>query len=107
MSAVFDRVYEIVRQIPPGKVAYYGQIAAMLGMPRAARMVGTALSQCPSGSGTPCHRVVDKTGGTKPTFDDFAPGTQRHMLEAEGVAFLPNGRVDMARHLWQGMQEKE
>ena len=101
MALSFAAVYAIVRQIPPGRVATYGQLARLCGAPRAARMVGYAMSACPAGSGVPCHRVVDRLGGTKKAFDDFAPDTQRHMLEVEGVPFLPDGRVDLRACLWE------
>ena len=96
-----QRVYFLVRQIPAGRVASYGMLALLLSAPRAARAVGTALSRCRDHT-VPCHRVVDRLGNTKPVFDDYAPGTQRAMLEAEGVVFLPDGRVDMARCEWHG-----
>ena len=97
---MFDKVYEIVRRIPCGRVATYGQIARMLGMPRAARMVGTAMAAC-GDPGVPCHRVVDRLGRTKAAFDTFQPDTQRLMLEAEGVTFLGDGRVDLDECLWR------
>ena len=99
MGAVFARFYTIVRQIPPGKVATYGQIARLAGMPRCARTVGYAMSGCTDPS-VPCHRVVDRFGGTKACFDTFAPGTQRALLEAEGVTFRLDGTVDLAQCLW-------
>ena len=105
MKPMFSRIYEIVRQIPPGKVAYYGQIAALAGIPRAAKVVGNAMARCPDGAGVPCHRVVDRQGGTKAAFDVFQRGTQRALLEAEGVVFLPDGRVDMAACCWEGIPE--
>lgn len=98
-SGVFSRFYTIVRQIPPGKVATYGQIARLAGMPRCARTVGYAMAGCTDPS-VPCHRVVDRFGGTKACFDTFAPGTQRALLEAEGVTFRLDGTVDLARCLW-------
>lgn len=99
MGAVFARFYTIVRQIPPGKVATYGQIARLAGMPRCARTVGYAMAGCTDPS-VPCHRVVDRFGGTKAAFDTFAPGTQRALLEAEGVAFRLDGTVDLEQCLW-------
>lgn len=98
-SGVFSRFYTIVRQIPPGKVATYGQIARLAGMPRCARTVGYAMAGCTDPS-VPCHRVVDRFGGTKACFDTFAPGTQRALLEAEGVSFRLDGTVDLAQCLW-------
>ncbi len=94
------RVYALVKQIPAGRVATYGQLALLLGMPRGARAVGTSLSRCGDPS-VPCHRVVDRFGGTKAAFDDYAPGTQRALLESEGVSFLPDGGVDLSRCGWQ------
>ena len=99
MGAVFARFYTIVRQIPPGKVATYGQIARLAGMPRCARTVGYAMAGC-TDPDVPCHRVVDRFGGTKACFDTFAPGTQRALLEAEGVIFRLDGTVDLAQCLW-------
>ena len=99
-TAFARRLYALVRRIPAGKVTTYGQLALRLGIPRGARAVGTCLSRC-SDPTVPCHRVVDRTGGTKAAFDDYAPGTQRALLEAEGVAFLPDGRADLSRCGWQ------
>ena len=99
-GTVFGAFYEIVRRIPAGSVATYGQIARLAGMPRCARLVGYAMAACQDPS-VPCHRVVDRFGGTKTAFDTFAPGTQRALLEAEGVPFRPDGTVDLARCQWQ------
>ena len=98
-GSVFSRFYDIVRQIPPGKVATYGQVARLAGMPRCARTVGYAMAGCADPS-VPCHRVVDRFGGTKTCFDTFSPGTQRALLEAEGVTFRLDGTVDLALCLW-------
>ena len=97
---VFAVFCDIVRQIPAGKVATYGQVARLAGMPRCARTVGYAMAGCTDTS-VPCHRVVDRFGGTKACFDTFAPGTQRAMLEAEGVLFRPDGTVDLAHCQWE------
>lgn len=96
---VFQSFYDIVRRIPAGKVATYGQVAQLAGMPRCARTVGYAMSGC-SDPSVPCHRVVDRFGGTKAAFDAYAPGTQRALLEAEGVLFRPDGTADLERCLW-------
>ena len=97
---VFSAFYDIVRQIPPGYVATYGQVARLAGMPRCARTVGYAMAGCKDPS-VPCHRVVDRFGGTKSRFDVYAPGTQRSLLEAEGVSFRPDGTADLEQHLWR------
>lgn len=97
---VFAAFYDVVRKIPTGKVATYGQVARLAGMPRCARTVGYAMAGCKDPS-IPCHRVVDRFGGTKACFDTYAPGTQRAILEAEGVIFRPDGTVDLAQSQWE------
>lgn len=97
---VFSIFYDVVRHIPAGKVATFGQIACLAGMPRCARTVGYAMAGCHDAS-VPCHRVVDRFGGTKAAFDTYAPGTQRVLLEAEGVLFRPDGTVDLEQYQWQ------
>lgn len=102
MDSFFEDTYDMVRQIPLGRVATYGQVARMLGAPRKARFVGFAMHASPGMSGgVPCHRVVFKDGSLAPGFAFGGPGVQREMLEAEGVGFLPDGRVDMARFQWE------
>jgi methylated-DNA-protein-cysteine methyltransferase-like protein len=86
----FQRAYGVVRQIPPGRVATYGQVARMMGEPRKARYVGFA-----------CHRVVFADGSLAPGFAFGGPEEQRKMLEAEGVGFLASGKVDMRRFEWE------
>ena len=98
---IFSVFCNIVRRIPAGTVATYGQIARLAGMPRCARTVGYAMAACHDPS-VPCHRVVDRFGGTKSCFDRCAPGTQRALLEAEGVPFTPDGRVDLEQCQWDG-----
>ena len=98
-GAVFSAFYEVVRRIPAGKVATYGQVARLAGMPRCARTVGYAMAACRDAS-VPCHRMVDRFGGTKACFDTYAPGTQRALLEAEGVVFQPDGTVELETCLW-------
>lgn len=101
-GSVFRAFYDIVRRIPAGKVATYGQIARLAGMPRCARTVGYAMAGCQDDS-VPCHRVVDRFGGTKACFDTYAPHMQRALLEAEGVLFRPDGTVDLEQCLWDGL----
>ncbi len=98
----FQRVYDVVKQIPAGNVASYGQIARMVGEPRRARFVGFAMHSSPGmAGGVPCHRVVFKDGGLAPGFAFGGPDAQRAFLEAEGVTFLPDGRVDMDACAWE------
>ena len=97
----FEEYYRIIRRIPPGHVATYGQIAALAGRPRHARHVGTALRAL-KGSATnlPWHRVVNAQGTISRRGVDGSDELQRRLLETEGVAFDANGRIDMRRWQW-------
>lgn len=106
MGEFADRVYEIVRQVPKGRVTTYGQVARLMGRPQSGRYVGFALRNNPepstSGGSIPCHRVVFKDGRL---CDDFAfggPDVQRELLEAEGVTFADDAHVDLDACLWDG-----
>lgn len=101
MAHVFDKIYEIVRRIPEGKVATYGQVAALAGNPRWARVVGYALHVNPRPGIIPCHRVVNHDGRVAPAFAFGGAGVQRGLLEREGITFLPDGNVDLEKHLWR------
>lgn len=101
MGSFNEAVYEIVRQIPVGYVASYGQVARMVGRPRNARFVGFALHVNPEPGIIPCHRVVFKDGSLAPGFAFGGADEQRRLLEAEGVGFTPDGKVDMARFCWE------
>ena len=105
-------VYDIVRRIPRGAVATYGQVATLAGRPRNARFVGFALHANPEPGVIPCHRVVFRDGSLAPGFAFGGPERQRAMLEEEGVPFIPpraghdnagdgGWRVDLARCQWQ------
>lgn len=99
-SSFREQVYGIVSQIPNGRVMTYGQIAALCGRPRAARMVGGIAHH--GDTSLPWHRVVKKDGGLA---EGYPGGTQGHRaaLEAEGVRFTDSGRIaDMRKQLWQG-----
>jgi len=95
LNPFFKQVYEIVEQIPYGKVISYGEIAKILGRPRAAREVGRAMRCCPDG--LPWQRVVMADGTiTGGVFADI----RRSILGSEGVAFKHDGRVDMSTCRW-------
>jgi len=93
-----ETVWRLVRRIPRGRVATYGQIAALLGRPRSARAVGGALRRCPAD--LPWHRVVNAQGGISGRERMSSMLTQRIRLEAEGVAFR-RGRVVLRAHAWR------
>ena len=101
----FEKIYEIVQQIPEGKVSTYGQVAKLSGNPRWSRVVGFALHANPAFGEIPCHRVVNREGRTAPAFAFGGSNVQRAMLEAEGVTFLEDGTVDMKKHLWMGERQ--
>ena len=96
----FARVYEMVEQVPEGMVATYGQIARLVGEPRKARYVGFALHVNPRPGEIPCHRIVFADGRLATGFAFGGPDVQREMLEAEGVPFLSDGRVNLAACRW-------
>ena len=106
MGEFFDNVFQIVKQIPAGKVLSYGDIARRIGAPRKARFVGYALHDNPEPwtgtTGNPCHRVVFKDGGMATGYAFGGPEVQRKLLEDEGVIFLDDDHVDMERCRWTG-----
>lgn len=95
----FEKIYDIVRQIPRGTVASYGQIAELAGNHRWSRVVGYALHAVPLESDIPCHRVVTKEGRTSMAFGGTDGNLQKEPLEAEGVEFI-DGHVDMKSYQW-------
>lgn len=98
----FDRVYDVVRQVPVGRVVSYGQVAVLVGEPRKARFVGFAMHSSPGvAGGVPCHRVVFKDGSLAPGFAFGGPDVQREMLLDEGVIFTDDGKVDMGICQWE------
>ncbi len=95
------RVYAMVRRIPRGRVATYGQIATLLGSPRVARHVGWALAACGEAEPpVPWHRVINAQGRISSRGDVPRAEAQRHRLEREGVRFDARERVDLGRYRW-------
>ncbi len=101
MGDVFGRIYDVVRSIPEGRVATYGQVAAYAGNPRWARVVGYALHVNPEPGIIPCHRVLNREGRTAPAFAFGGEDVQRALLEAEGIAFEADGSIDLEKYLWR------
>jgi len=97
----WERVYAAVRRIPRGRVATYGQVAALAGLGRQARQVGYALHALPWEGLAPWHRVVNARGAISLPPRGGADVTQRLRLEREGVRFDGRGRIDLARHGWR------
>lgn len=94
-EAFYQQVYQVVRDIPAGRVATYGQIAFLIGRPDCPRMVGQAMRHAPAALHLPCHRVVNAQGRLAPGWDE-----QKFLLISEGVGFKRNGCVDLKHYRW-------
>jgi methylated-DNA-protein-cysteine methyltransferase-like protein len=93
-------VYAVVAAIPRGRVATYGQIAELAGLPRQARQVGYALAALAGGSRVPWHRVVNARGEVSPRAQTGDEARQRALLEREGIEFDADDRISLARFGW-------
>ncbi|GAB4444462.1 MAG: hypothetical protein Kow0031_26900 [Anaerolineae bacterium] len=100
-APVYERIYAVVGQIPRGRVATYGQIAAIVGR-CTPRMVGYAMAALPYGSTVPWQRVINRQGKVSPRSGGSGSAKQRQILEAEGVVFDGQGRVDFKQFGWPG-----
>lgn len=101
---LFERIYYIVRKIPQGKVATYGQIAALAGSPRGARMVGWALHILEHHRKIPWQRVINREGRISTTCEEHSKNLQKALLEAEGIKVRErdgNYWIDLKKYLWQ------
>ena len=96
--SIFDKVYQVVKQIPIGYVATYGQIAEAIGNKRLSRVVGYALHVNPEPGVIPCHRVVKQNGEVSSAFAFGGANKQVELLQAEGVGFIDETHVDMSRY---------
>ena len=97
----YARIYSVVRRIPRGRVATYGQIARLAGLPGQARQVGYALHAMATDRPVPWHRVINARGEVSRRSDPGPDEAQRRFLEREGVMFDAGGRVDLARYQWR------
>ena len=96
----FEIIYEVVKQIPKGKVATYGQIARLAGNQHLSQIVGYALHSNPDPKHIPCHRVVNRFGNVTKSFVFGGENAQIGLLESEGVKVI-DGKVDLEKYLWQ------
>ena len=95
------RILRVVRAIPKGRVATYGQVARLAGLPGHARLVGYALHALRDGARVPWQRVINAKGEVSLRAEPAREGLQRAILEREGVRFDAKGRVDLARFRWR------
>ena len=93
-----DNVYAILKTIPAGKVMTYGQVAERLGNKNLARTVGNILHDNPDPANIPCHRVVNAKGKVAEHYAFGGAEAQRAKLEAEGIVFEQNGRIDLKKY---------
>lgn len=100
MKGDYARIFAVVKRIPRGRVATYGQVAALAGLVNHARQVGYALAGCEDRS-VPWQRVVNASGGISPRPHPYAVLEQRALLEREGVKFDANGRIALSRFRWK------
>jgi len=100
-ASVYQSVYAVVRRIPKGRVATYGQVARLAGLGNHARQVGYALHRLSEDSQVPWQRVVNQRGEVSARSFAGMEFVQRALLEAEGVAFSTLGRIDLTRYQWR------
>lgn len=96
----FELIYDVVRRIPRGTVATYGQVAALAGNRRWSRVVGFALHVNPDPDGIPCYRVVNRLGEVSSAFAFGGGNRQIELLEQDGIP-CPGGRVDLKKYQWK------
>jgi methylated-DNA-protein-cysteine methyltransferase related protein len=102
----FERVYAVVRLIPPGRVTTYGAIARCIGSPQAARMVGWAMNASHSASGfLPAHRVINRNGMLTGKHHFRHENLMQELLESEGIAVEEDRVVDFKKHFWDPYKE--
>lgn len=101
----YERIYSLVARIPRGRIATYGQIARLAGIPNGARQVGYALAALRSGHQLPWHRVINASGAVS-LRDAGSAEEQRFRLEKEGIRFDAAGRVDLRAYRWDGVDTR-
>jgi methylated-DNA-protein-cysteine methyltransferase related protein len=103
MSSTYENIYAMVREIPPGRVATYGQIARLARLPGYARQVGYALHALEDNHEVPWQRVINARGEISTRSEPFCEDRQRLLLEREGVVFDAKGRISLALFQWDGV----
>ncbi len=98
----YELIYEVVKKIPYGKVATYGQIAMLAGNRKWSRVVGYAIHNNPDPKNIHCYRVVNRDGYVADSFAFGGKEVQIQLLQQEGVEFIEYGRVDLKKYLWDG-----
>jgi methylated-DNA-protein-cysteine methyltransferase-like protein len=104
-EGLYDRIYDLVDRIPRGRVASYGQLAALVGR-CTPRMVGYAMAALPPYRKSPWHRVINSRGEVSTRRCGDGHLDQRALLEAEGITLDARGRVDLEKHGWRGPQSR-
>ncbi|MDC0722744.1 MGMT family protein [Nannocystis bainbridge] len=99
MHPDYERIYVTIQRVPRGRVATYGQIAELAGLPGRARQVGYALHALPGGAPVPWQRVLNARGEI--SLPGHAGDRQRALLTAEGVEFKDDGRIDLGEYQWR------
>jgi methylated-DNA-protein-cysteine methyltransferase-like protein len=102
MSPLYKRIYGVVKEIPKGRVATYGQVARLAGLPRHAQQVGYALNALTRDHGVPWHRVINSKGEISKRAEKFFEQEQRALLEREGIIFNAHAQIFLPRFQWAG-----
>ena len=100
----YSMIYQIIRKVPKGKVATYGQIAFLVGIPRGARQVGYALHSLPDGSDVPWQRIINSRGKISYKSASFFENIQYQLLVSEGIIFEESGKIDLQKFQWNPTQ---
>jgi methylated-DNA-protein-cysteine methyltransferase-like protein len=104
-TSFFERVYQVVRQVPYGRVTSYGAIANYLGAARSARMVGWAMNASHGHNDVPAHRVVNRQGLLTGKHHFGGTNLMQQLLENEGIKVKENKIVDFNKHFWNPADE--
>ena len=101
MQGFFERAYTVVKEIPCGKVATYGDVARLCGNARMSRQVGWALHVNPQPGVIPCHRVIFSDGSLSTGFAFGGKDVQKNLLLSEGVEVSKDYKVDLKKYRWE------